>query len=389
MRFISRTVLILSIISLIADIASEMLYPVIPVYLEQIGFGVVWIGFLEGFANFTAGITKGYFGKLSDEKGVRLPFVKLGYFLSGISKPMIALFAQPIWILLMRSIDRLGKGVRTSARDALLSQEATPETKARVFGFHRGMDTIGATIGPIIALLFLYYYPGQYKTIFFLAFIPGILSFLLIFLLKEKKHPVSTLGKGNFFSFLKYWRIATIEYKKVTTGLLLIALFNSSDFFLLLKTKEITGSDTSTIAAYIFYNFIYALLSFPLGIWGDRVGLKKIFLLGLFLLAFVYAGFAIASSTAVVFILFFLYGVYAAATDGIVKAWITNIAHDKNTATAIGFYTSLESICTLLASIIAGVLWSGFGSFYAFGATAVISFVVILYFLFTIRRPQV
>lgn len=386
MRFISRTVLILSVISLIADIASEMLYPVIPVYLEQIGFGVVWIGFLEGFANFTAGITKGYFGKLSDEKGVRLPFVKLGYLLSGISKPMIALFAQPIWILLMRSIDRLGKGVRTSARDALLSREATPETKARVFGFHRGMDTIGATIGPVIALLFLFFYPGQYKTIFLLAFIPGILSFLLIFLLKETKQPVSTLGKGSFFSFLKYWKIADGEYKKVTIGLLLIALFNSSDFFLLLKTKEITGSDTTTIAAYIFYNFIYAALSFPLGIWGDRIGLKKIFLLGLFLFAFVYAGFAVASSTIMLFILFFLYGMYAAATDGIIKAWITNIAHDRNTATALGFYTSLESVCTLLASIIAGVLWAGFGSMYAFASTAIVSVFVFIYFLLVIRH---
>lgn len=386
MRFISRTVLILSIVSLIADIASEMLYPVIPVYLEQIGFGVLWIGFLEGFASFTAGITKGYFGKRSDEKGVRLPFVKLGYLLSGISKPMIVFFTQPVWILLMRSIDRLGKGVRTSARDALLSQEATPETKARVFGFHRGMDTLGATIGPVIALLFLYFYPGQYKTIFFLAFIPGILSFLLIFLLKETRQPVSTLGKGSFLSFLKYWKVATGEYKKITTGLLLIALFNSSDFFLLLKTKEITGSDTATITAYIFYNFIYAFLSFPLGLWGDRIGLKKIFSLGLLLFIFVYSGFALASSTTLVFVLFFLYGVYAAATDGIVKAWITNIAHDKNTATALGFYTSLESVCTLLASIIAGVLWAGLGSAYAFGATAVISFFVLIYFLLAIRH---
>lgn len=385
MRFISRTVLILSIISLIADIASEMLYPVIPVYLEQIGFSVVWIGFLEGFANFTAGITKGYFGKLSDEKGVRLPFVKLGYLLSGISKPMIALFAQPVWILLMRSIDRLGKGVRTSARDALLSQEATPETKARVFGFHRGMDTLGATIGPVIALVFLYFYPGQYKTIFFLALIPGVLSFLLIFLLKEKKRLVSTLGKGSFFSFLKYWKIADTKFKKVTIGLLLIALFNSSDFFLLLKTKEITHSDTITITAYIFYNFIYASLSFPLGILGDKIGLKKIFLMGLFLFALVYLGFAVVSSTVIVFVLFFLYGAYAAATEGITKAWITNMAHDKNTATAIGFYTSCESVCTLLASSIAGALWAGFGSFYTFGITAIISFFVFIYFLLAIR----
>src|SRR6187549_3431387 len=189
MRIITRTVLILSLVSLFADIASEMLYPVIPVYLKEIGFSVMWIGILEGFVNFTAGISKGYFGKLSDEKGLRLPFVKLGYFLSAISKPLIGLFVAKFWIFFVRTLDRLGKGVRTAARDALLSQEATKETKARVFGFHRGMDTAGATIGPALALLFLFFYPGQYRTIFFIAFVPGLVSVALMFLLKEKKQP--------------------------------------------------------------------------------------------------------------------------------------------------------------------------------------------------------
>jgi sugar phosphate permease len=209
MRIITRTVLILSLVSLFADIASELLYPVIPLYLKEIGFSIFGIGILEGVVNFTAGISKGYFGKQSDEKGLRLPFVKLGYLLSAISKPMLGFFVYPLWIFFSRTIDRLGKGVRTAARDALLSQEATPATKARVFGFHRGMDTAGATIGPALALLFLFFYPGQYRTIFFLAFIPGIISVALIFLLKEKKQPASTLQKGNFFSFFNYRKIAT------------------------------------------------------------------------------------------------------------------------------------------------------------------------------------
>ena len=155
MKIINRTVLILSLVSLFADVASEMLYPVVPVYLKEIGFSVLLIGVLEGVANFTAGLSKGYFGKLSDEKGLRLPFVKLGYLLSAISKPMMAAFIYPLWIFFARTVDRLGKGLRTAARDALLSQNATKETKARVFGFHRGMDTLGAAIGPILALLFL------------------------------------------------------------------------------------------------------------------------------------------------------------------------------------------------------------------------------------------
>lgn len=156
MKIINRTVLILSLVSLLADVASEMLYPVIPVYLKEIGFSVLLIGILEGVANFTAGLSKGYFGKMSDEKGLRLPFIRLGYFLSAISKPMMAAFAYPLWIFFARTMDRLGKGIRTAPRDALLSQNATPQTKARVFGFHRSMDTIGAAIGPMIALLLFF-----------------------------------------------------------------------------------------------------------------------------------------------------------------------------------------------------------------------------------------
>jgi len=380
MRIITRTVWILSIVSLFADIASEMLYPVIPVYLKQIGFTVLWIGVLEGLANFTAGISKGYFGKLSDEKGLRLPFIKLGYFLSSISKPMMAIFTVPIWIFFARTIDRLGKGIRTSARDALLSREATKETKARVFGFHRGMDTVGATLGPALAFLFLLFYPGQYKLIFYVAFVPGIISVLLIFLLKEKKHPLSTMRRGNFFAFFKYWNIASPEYKKLIIGLLFFALVNSSDVFLLLKTKELTGSDSTTILAYIFYNFVFAVGSYPLGILGDRFSLKKVFVGGLLVFAIVYAGFALTNSTVVIFALFFLYGIYAAATEGITKAWITNIAHDANTATAVGFYTSCESVCALLASTMAGFVWNISGSTVTFLVTAISALGISFYF---------
>lgn len=398
MRIITKTVLILSLVSLFADIASEMLYPVIPVYLKEIGFSVLLIGILEGVVNFTAGISKGYFGKLSDEKGVRLPFVKLGYLLGAISKPLMAVFVFPVWIFFVRTIDRLGKGLRTAARDALLSQEATTATKARVFGFHRGMDTVGAAIGPVLALLFLFFYPGDYKTLFYLAFIPGILSILLIFLIKEKRQPVSTLGKGNFFSFFKYWNVATPAFRKVVPGLLLFALFNSSDIFLLLITKETIGestltilgatfdADTITIGAYIFYNLIYAAASYPMGVLADRLGFKKIILFGFLLFAIVYGGFAFNPSIGAIFILFSIYGIYAAATEGVIKAWISNLAHKENTATAIGFYTSCESICALFASIIAGALWTNFGSTSTFISTASISLLVFLYFLLSIKK---
>ena len=387
MRIITRTVLILSVVSLLADIASELLYPIIPVYLKQIGFSVLLIGILEGIAEFTAGLSKGYFGKLSDEKGTRLPFVKLGYILSNISKPMLGMFTYPLWIFVARTSDRLGKGIRTAARDALLSQEATPATKARVFGFHRAMDTTGAVLGPLLALLYLHFYPAQYKIMFFLAFIPGILSVALVFLLKEKKQTVATTPKGNFFSYFSYWKIATPEYKRLVAGLVVFAIANSSDVFLLLQTKEITGSDTSTIGAYIFYNLVYAASSYPAGVIADKIGLKKVFLAGLFLFAVVYAGFAVATSATAVFILFAVYGMYSAATEGITKAWITNMAERHQTATAIGLFTSLQSISAFTASLIAGLWWNFFGSATLFVFSAIVTIAVVIFLAY--RRAPV
>lgn len=388
MKIINRTVWILSLVSLFADVASEMLYPVIPVYLKEIGFSVLLIGILEGVANFTAGLSKGYFGKKSDELGLRLPFIRSGYFFSALSKPMMALSVLPLWIFFTRTIDRLGKGLRTAARDALLSQNATPQTKARIFGFHRSMDTLGAAIGPSLALLFLFLHPGQYHRIFLIAFIPGLISVALIFLLREKKQPVSTMAKGNFFSFLLYWKIASGDFRKVVTGLLFLALFNSADVFLLLKTKEVTGSDIFTIGAYILYNVVFAISSYPLGALADRIGLKKVFFGGLTMFALVYFLFGLTHSTAVIFTAFFIYGIYAAATEGITKAWLTNMAHTTNTATAIGFYTSCESICTLMASVIAGAIWTGFGGSVTFYVTSSAAILTMIYFLLYVRSHK-
>lgn len=382
MRIINRTVWILSFVSLFADMASEMLYPVIPVYLKEIGFSIMLIGILEGIAEFTAGLSKGYFGKLSDEKGLRLPFVKAGYLLSALSKPMMAVFTWPLWIFFARTTDRLGKGLRTAARDALLSRNATKETKARVFSFHRGLDTAGAVFGPLAALVFLYFYPQEYKWLFYLAFIPGIIAVLLIFLLKERREPVSTIARGSFFSFFRYWKVADAEYRRLVPALIVFAFFNSSDVFLLLKTKEITGDDSITIAAYIFYNLIYALASYPLGSLADKIGFKKVFTGGLVVFTSVYVLFAVTSSVLVIFIAFFLYGIFAAATEGVIKAWITNLSHNKNTATAVGFYTSWQSIGSLVASIVAGFLWYEYNSTTTFSVTALVSLGVFIYMKF-------
>lgn len=393
-RIITRTVIILSLVSLFADVASELLYPVIPVYLSSIGLPVVWIGVMEGVAQFIAGLTKGFFGKRSDETGKRIPFIRSGYALSAISKPLMVFFSFPVWIIFTRALDRLGKGVRTAARDALLSDEATPETKSRVFGFHRGMDTLGATIGPILALLFLYFYPGKYVPLFYYAFIPGLISIALIFLLQEKKKEHLAVRKGGFFSYLKYHHTADPRYRRLVAGLLAFALFNSSDMFLLLQARSAIGdqalqigtitlhAETLTIAAYVFYNLVFALSAYPLGALADRFGSKKIFTAGLMIFAIVYGGFAMSPSITLIFCLFFLYGIFSGLTEGISKAWITNIAPKNETATAIGFYTSAESIATLIASITGGLLWTYAGAAYAFIIPAIIALIVFIYFLF-------
>ena len=362
--------------------SSEMLYPVLPIYLSSIGFSVMLIGILEGMAEATAGLSKGYFGKRSDLIGKRLPFVQLGYALSTIAKTSMVFFVHPLWVFTTRTLDRLGKGIRTGARDAMLSDEATKETKGKIFGFHRSMDTLGAVLGPVLALIYLHFYPANYKTLFFLAFIPGVFAVLITFLLKDKPsvHKVAA-PRLSFFSFLGYWKQSPAAFRKVTIGLLIFALFNSSDVFLLLKLRESGMNDTWVIGVYIFYNLIYALSSFPLGILADKVGLRKMFIAGLIMFAMVYLGMAIGSGWYVYLILFSAYGIYAAATEGIAKAWISNIADKKDTATAIGFYSGFQSICTLLASSLTGMIWYSFGSAVAFVGTACVTIGVVVYFL--------
>lgn len=388
MKYITRTIWILSLVSLFTDTASEMLYPIMPIYLKEIGFSVLLIGILEGIAEATAGLSKGYFGKRSDLSGKRVPFVQAGYALSAISKPMMAVFTFPLWIFFARTIDRFGKGIRTGARDAILSDEATPQTKGKVFGFHRSMDTFGAVLGPSLALVYLYYYPQDYKTLFFIAFIPGLLAVISSFGLKDNSKPQqSSKVRTPFFSFLKYWKTSTPQYRKLVIGLLIFTLFNSSDVFLLLQAKQSGMDDTMVIGVYIFYNLIYALFAFPIGILADKIGLKTIFVTGLSLFAVVYFGMSVNTNQYLFFGLFFLYGIYASATEGISKAWISNITDKRDTATAIGTFTGLQSICTMLASSITGLIWYSLGAKVAFMLTAGVTVIVIIYFL-TVPKPE-
>jgi MFS family permease len=385
-KIITRTIWMLSLVRLFTDMASEMLYPVMPLFLKHVGYSALFIGILEGIAESVAGLSKSYFGKRSDNSGRRLPFVQLGYTLSAISKPMLAFFIYPWWIFLSRTIDRLGKGIRTGARDALLSDECTKENKAKVFGFHRSLDTLGAVFGPAIALAYLYFYPDDYKTLFLVAFLPGLAAIIVTLLIKEKRKPAVAGLNGRkpavgFFAFTAYWKQSPGQYKKLVAGLLLFALFNSSDVFLLLKMKERGINDTAVIGIYIFYNLVYAIMAYPVGILADRIGLKKIFISGLLVFSLVYTGFAFNNSIPVFFFLFFLYGIYAAATEGVSKAWISNIVDTGETATAIGTYSGFQSICAFIASSLCGLLWVYFGAVATFLITAGVTLLVIMYLL--------
>lgn len=381
MKGISRTVWVLSLVSLFTDTASEMLYPIMPIYLKSIGFSIVLIGILEGVAEATAGLSKGYFGKWSDNSGKRLPFVQVGYMLSGISRPMMGMFVFPIWIFFSRTLDRFGKGIRTAARDAILSDEATPETKGKIFGLHRSLDTLGAVFGPLLALLYLYFYPGNYKTLFFIAFIPSLFAVGASFLIKEKHNePKINRKPTSFLDFINYWKIAPAKYKKLVLGLLVFAIINSSDVFLLLKAKQAGLSDTMVIGVFIFYNLVYALFAFPLGMFADKIGLKNMFVFGLVIFSTVYFGIGLSTNLAVIIGMFFLYGLYSAATEGISKAWISNISDKADTATAIGTYAGFQSICAMIASTIAGLIWYNFGASATFVITASLSTILIVYF---------
>ncbi len=388
MKYITRSIFILSLVSLFTDTASEMLYPIMPLYLKSIGFSVVLIGVLEGFAEALAGLSKGYFGKLSDQSKKRLPFVQIGYTLSAITKPMMTVSVLPLWIFFTRSVDRLGKGIRSAARDAMLSDASDVKNKAKVFGFHRSMDTLGAVIGPLIALCYLYFYPNQYIYLFYIAFIPGILAVLSTLILKENKQTTESKKYNyNFFSFLTYWKTSNTTYKKLIVALLLFTLVNSSDVFLLLKAKESGISDTYLIGVYIFYNLIYAIFAFPLGVIADKIGMKKILVFGLLIFSLSYYLISISTDTIHFIGVFLLYGIYAAATEGVSKAWISNVASKENTATAIGLFTSFQSIATMLASTLTGLIWYNYGSSIAFIITS-ISTLFIAMFIYTIKETN-
>ncbi|MDQ3111580.1 MAG: MFS transporter [Bacteroidota bacterium] len=409
--WLSKTVLLLSIVSLLNDVAGELLYPVLPLYMAGIGYGAIWIGMLEGCAEAIAGLTKGWFGEWSDKRGVRLPFIRFGYLLSALSKPLLAAFASAPWALLMRSSDRLGKGIRTGARDALLAEEAGSH-KGKVFGFHRSLDTLGAVIGPALALTWLAFHKeGEYKSLFYFALIPGLLCVLLLFLVKEKKSERKEFKVTTSpFSSFSYWKRAGSEYRKLVGAILAFTLFNSSDLFLLLLVKSIfkngmtlyfdtpvaISSDMIVVGFYIFYNIIYAVASYPAGVLADRTGAKRMMIIGFICFALAYGGMAftalgcISEKASLGFVLacFVIYGFYAACTDGVSKAWVSALCKNEDKGLALGLFSGLQSFATLGASLAAGIIWTFINPATVFFSAAVMSVIIIFYITFALKSTK-
>ncbi|PJZ70512.1 MFS transporter [Leptospira perolatii] len=363
-----------------------MLYPILPLYLSSIGYSFTWIGFLEGLAEATAGLSKGTFGKLSDVSQKRVPFIRLGYSLSAISKPMMVLFSNIGWIFLTRTIDRLGKGIRTGARDALLSEEATAKSKGKIFGLHRAMDTLGAVTGPLLALIAFRYFGLSFAQLFLIAAIPGILTIFLSSFLRESSNPKAAPSPGGSYKdFIIYWKESPPKYKRFALLLWTFSLANSSDLFLLFYVKQVLSSQDAMIYVYIFYNLVYAAFSIPAGYLSDSIGPRKILSLGFALFAVSYGGMALGDSIFHFLVLFFLYGIYAASTEGIAKAWISNLVPAKDAGTAFGTFSGGQSICLLFASIFAGWIWEFVGHPYVFLFSASVS-ILIAFLIWTSMR---
>ncbi len=340
------------------------------------------IGLIEGAAEITAGILKGYFGALSDRLGKRSIFVMLGYGLSAIVKPMPGFLPNLSAVVISRISDRVGKGIRTAPRDALLASEAKQNTGA-VFGFHRSMDTFGAVAGPLVAILILYLFPGKYTWVFVAAALPSLLAIIFTFTIKD---PPKTEKVSKEKHYKEFWKAAPKDYKLFLLLIILFSLANSSDVFLILKSMDISKSDTTAILGYVFYNFIYAMFSYPIGLAADKVGKKNIFIIGLLVYSLVYFGFAFIEDLGFIWILFALYGIYSASTEGVAKAWVSDLIPDKFRGSAIGLLTMLTSLSIMSGSILAGVLWDYYGSTIPFLISAIVSLIVASALYFYKRR---
>lgn len=354
LKGLGLNVLVLGAVSLLTDISSEMLFPVVPLFLTTVlNAPMSVVGVIEGIAESTASLLKIVSGWWSDRLRARRPFVILGYSLSAVSKPLLALAASWHLVLVSRLVDRVGKGIRTSPRDAMIASACDEDARGKAFGLHRAMDTIGAVIGPLFAILLLSVFRTSYRTVFLWAFVPAGLGVAALAFLqggsRSRRGPRADVGTRAPVSS---------ELKRFVAIYGVFALGNSSDVFLLLKAKQIGLSAHGVVLTYVFYNFVYALAATPAGWLSDRLSRRAVMIGGLLVFAMVYAGFAIAPNAWAVLALFALYGFYAAATEGVSKALVADLSAPESRGTAMGLLHGVTGILAFAASTLAGLLWS-------------------------------
>lgn len=353
---IPRNVFLLGLVSFFNDLASEMIYPLVPLFLTTVlHTSIPIIGFMEGLVEAVASIGKYLFGTYSDYIRKRKVFVVWGYSFAAISKVLIGLAFGWQLVLFARFVDRVGKGLRTAPRDSLLLENATPQNKGYIFGFHRAFDSLGAVFGPLLTLIALFFLKNNLRQTFFFAFIPACIAvILLVLFIKEKKKNVTK----EEYKFVKiHFGALSSRLKLFLLISFLFAVGNSSDVFLLLNAKNLGLSTTLVVLVYVLYNVSQTVFATPAGYLADKLGARKVFAGGLLVFSLVYFFFAVVTNSFWLWILFPLYGIYIAATDGVSKAYISEFITKEESGTYFGAYYTLTAIGTFLASLIGGFLW--------------------------------
>ncbi len=379
MAKVPRSVFFLGLVSFFNDIAAEMVYPIVPIFLTTVVHApVAIVGLIEGIAEGTASLGKFIFGFLSDKIHKRKIFVVGGYGFSSVSKLLIALATGWPFVLFARFIDRLGKGVRTGARDSILLQNTTAKNKGFIFGYHRAFDSAGAVLGPILALFLMNILREDLRTIFFIAFIPSLIGvLLLIIFVKEKRFAESKFSIFNSQFSLKsqFSNLKNINFKFISNFKfqisnlspslklfflisIIFAIGNSSDAFLILRAKDLGLTTTLTVAAYVLFNLSQTIFATPMGQLSDRIGARRVYAAGLLVFSLVYFLFGISNNSNLLWILFPIYGIYIAATDGVSKAYIGEFISEKESGTYFGLYQTGIAVAGFFASLIGGILWN-------------------------------
>ena len=364
---LSRNTFLLAFASLFADISTEMLYPVLPVFLTQTlkASGSI-VGLVEGFAQATQNIVQGFSGALSDKLQKRKAIALVGYLLAAIAKPLMGLSTAWQCVFGARLLDRLGAGSRSAPRDALIASSVDKENRGRAFGLEGVGDNAGAFLGPLLAVVLLYALHVGIRAIFYLAIIPGLLAFFMVLLVKERPAAVAAKSKidVSLRQFPKgYWR-----YLLVTA---LFGLGNSSNSFLILRTQDIGSSLETTIVIYAMFNLVAAAISYPAGFLSDKLGRKNVLLVAFVIFLIAYLGFALAPNILVVAVLFVFYGLYQGIFRAVGKALASDFVPERLRASGIGWYETVLGLLQLVASVVAGLLWAqvGHASVFYYGAT--------------------